>query len=706
MRPGLLLLLAFCAFGQAPREFVHAVEFRYYAYPESLWERELVWLRNIGIRTVAFSVPARWHQPESSVFDFTGASAPRRNLAGFLRLIRRLDLRAWIRGDVPGPAQRLLDPGILIRPSGRIEEVSATAPDALVRSRRALSQPASGLLWRDVEDYIVPAGYEQTPGITYRRGAVSVSGEESSAAAALRRNAALLAHWGSVLPVLRPQEVRPPKGEFPRGVAAVQLLPRNAQEPSAVSVTNTGDQPFTGELRVYHPGLKRFIMTPAVTVAARGALWIPVRVPLADPRVCRNCSAFAPTDHIVYATAELQMMEYENGNLALEFAAPVSGEVVLQLSRQPTGPALAGGRPADFQWDAEHFRARLPIPAGRGLGQRVRISLAMEPPEASGFLKDLTRLLIGRGNSVAASFSSEELAARSRLRVPEGFTARLAAQAHTEVAYEVIVPETAVHGEFCELALEADGVTLGRARVPVLMPGSLRLPQAIRLHAGNAAIPIDPPIVAIDPRGSRNLEITVRNHSNEIRTFVIAAEGEGLEFSPAKTEISIGAAMERIVSLRAFAQAPGLHRARLRMSGDGNADMPVRLLAVPRNRAIVWQADLDGDGLPEHVLENYRARAVFSTAGGRWLEFVWKDTATDVLPQAGAFIAPERVKIESRDGALRIEAANWTRTIHLDPTDARLTIEQTSPLPALPAATVGNLRFSSADGVFTIEPAQ
>jgi hypothetical protein len=58
----LLLLLAGLAPAPETRHgFVQAVEFPYYAYPPQLWERELVWLKNLGIDTVAFSIPWNWH---------------------------------------------------------------------------------------------------------------------------------------------------------------------------------------------------------------------------------------------------------------------------------------------------------------------------------------------------------------------------------------------------------------------------------------------------------------------------------------------------------------------------------------------------------------------------------------------------------------------------------------------------------------------
>src|SRR3974377_862512 len=84
-------------------DYLQAVEFPYYLYPRTLWERELVWLKNIGIRTVEFSVPSNWHQGRPGGFDFTGQTSPRRDLAGFIKLLRRLGMRAWVRPLAPVP---------------------------------------------------------------------------------------------------------------------------------------------------------------------------------------------------------------------------------------------------------------------------------------------------------------------------------------------------------------------------------------------------------------------------------------------------------------------------------------------------------------------------------------------------------------------------------------------------------------------------
>ena len=126
-------------------------------------------------------------------------------------------------------------------------------------------------------------------------------------------------------------------------------------------------------------------------------------------------------DHLVYATAELTVMEYENGILAMEFAAPSAGEVILQLSREPSGPLVAGGKPTPFDWDEHTQRARLKIPAGNGPGNHVRIGLAIEPPDATAFFDSARVLMIGETNPLTAQFSSEAIAQRSRLRIAPAF---------------------------------------------------------------------------------------------------------------------------------------------------------------------------------------------------------------------------------------------------------------------------------------------
>src|SRR5258708_34739108 len=100
IRPRRLAVLAlFAAASGFAAEFVQAVEFPYYHHPRPLWERELVWLKNIGIRTVAFS--AGQNMPRTD---------PRADLPEFLRILRRLGMRAWIYGVSPALTATLEPP--------------------------------------------------------------------------------------------------------------------------------------------------------------------------------------------------------------------------------------------------------------------------------------------------------------------------------------------------------------------------------------------------------------------------------------------------------------------------------------------------------------------------------------------------------------------------------------------------------------------
>jgi hypothetical protein len=426
------------------------------------------------------------------------------------------------------------------------------------------------------------------------------------------------------------------------------------------------------------------VTIPPVEIAAGDALWLPVDVPLAGGGLCKECSAFANGEYIAYATAELQTVEFENGILAMEFAAPKGGEVVLQLSRQPSGPYLAGGKPLDFEWDDKTQRAKLPVPAGKGVGSRVRIGLAIEAPETSAFFVETKRLVLGQKNPITTSYSSEQLASRSRLRLPENFTAKAVPKSPLEIDYEVDVPRESLHGSWVNLGIEADGVLLGRARVQLFRPLSVYLRDAIKLHFGaEEELTVEPTLVALDPKAGRNVDVTLRNNSPQIRSFVVEAQADGWEFLPARTEISIGGAMERVLSMRAFGKGDesGLCEGRLKISGGTEMEVPLRIVSVPRGQTVAYSTDLDGDGVPEWVLESSSVRAVFSARdGGRWLEFVWKDTGANFLPAAGAFAGSGPVEVAKLDSALEFTAGTWKRTVRLR--GSTVSIEQSSALPA------------------------
>lgn len=757
----LLLLLAAgsAPAPQTPRGFVQAVEFPYFAFPPQLWERELVWLKNLGIDTVAFSIPWNWHREDPETLDLTGRTSPRRDLVGFIRLAKRAGLRAWIR---PAPPVRgwlnsgyplglesdrralrkwlwdlrdVLEPFLAVHggpiafvegcpgvfnapePPLPVAVVSAESPRALVESRHVFAAGHGSLLWEQVEDLLPPVGWEAAGAPIFRAGAVSFAGDERTPVTPLRRDAALWRYWGAALPAMAPApRVRPVAGKLPPGVSALQLVaPGRA---SALSVINQSRNEFAGAFRVFYTPSRRYIAMPQIRLAPGEALWLPVNIPLVGGGFCRDCSGFANHDHIVYATAELNAVEYENGILAMEFSAPHEGEVLLQLSREPSGPLLTAGHPADFDWDNRTLRARLLIPEGKGEGHHVRIGLAIQPPDNSAFFVDAKRLTIGQTNRLETSYSSEDVAHRSRLLIPQNFHTVSDLKSPTEIEYQIDVPPDSLHGEWAPLALEADGVMMSRASVQLLRPASVHVREAIGLHYGMLAeLPVTPAIVPVDASAGREVSVVIRNNSPEIRNFVVEAQGDGLEFAPPRTEIAIGGTMERDALIRVFpiSSLRGLVPWRLHISGAAEVDLPVRFAVIPRGEALAYSADFDNDGQPEWVVENQHARAVFSSRdGGRWLEFVSKESGINVLPESGALLGRGVTDVQIvSDGALEFRAHDWRRTVRLSSSGASLTIEQTTPLPSetLQTTKTGNIIFhvtreSATRAVYSIERAR
>jgi hypothetical protein len=321
----------------------------------------------------------------------------------------------------------------------------------------------------------------------------------------------------------------------------------------------------------------------------------------------------------------------------------------------------------------------------------------MEAPDTSAFFNDLHRLVIGRGNTVSTMYSSAEVAARSRLRLPEGYTAIATTRSPNEIDYEIAVPGDAIHGDYANLALEADGVALGRARVQLFRPASVRLLSSVQLHFGaRGGLTADPPLAAIDPKGG-NLEISIRNNSAQIQTYRLEPAGRGMEFMPPKSDLSIGPTDERRVEFRAFPAegASGVCDWTFKITGGADLAVPMRVVLVPRTGTVVWSADLDGDGSPEWILESAKVRAVFSTQdGGRWMEFTWKDTDVNFLPEAGLFAQAGPVDVRQNGDALEFSGKGWKRTVTLN--GATLTVEQSTELPpdSLSPEKQGNLTLT------------
>jgi hypothetical protein len=614
-----ILILASVALAPA---WVESVEFPWESYPKPLWERELVWLKNAGISHVSLP-PSQDAAQRDGAVQRDGVA----NRDEVLRIIRRLGMEADLEGPVPDDLQPLTRAhgGPLTEPlPGPPTRISALSTAAVTRSRELLISGAGALLWTDVEETLGASGY--------RPGAVNFAGEEKPATILLRRSAQLAAYWSATFPslhVLPGASVTVPRTPAGPTPSVRQFAADNGA--SVISVVNKSARPWTGELRVFYPAAKREIGIREVTVPARDALWLPVNVPLTAGPLCKDCSAFGNADHLVYATDEMTAMEYENGILAMEFAAPSAGEVVLQLSREPSGPLVAGGRPTEFDWDEHTQRARLKIPAGTGPGKRMRIGIAIEPPDSTAFFDSARVLMIGETNRLTAQFSSEAIAQRSRLRLtPEFPSSQQSAEEPLGLVYEITVPGTAIHGDHADLAIEADGMQMSHARPELLLPVTLHFPDAIDVHlAANSALPLFPATLSVNQRAGRDLMIAVQNNAPEIRTFQLEPKVDGLEFSPAKLEVVVGASTSRDVSFRVFAKdaMPGLHAGSVTVTGGATSTEPIQFAVYPTSGAVAFSTS--GFSL----IESARFRASFLP--GRWLEFIAKDNNLNLLANTG-----------------------------------------------------------------------
>jgi hypothetical protein len=82
------------------RTFLYDGEFHYFRVKPDLWRPGLERLRAAGMNAVSTYIPWVWHEPEEGTFDFTGATRPGRDLAGFLEAARAVGLPVMAR---PGP---------------------------------------------------------------------------------------------------------------------------------------------------------------------------------------------------------------------------------------------------------------------------------------------------------------------------------------------------------------------------------------------------------------------------------------------------------------------------------------------------------------------------------------------------------------------------------------------------------------------------
>ncbi|MBI3665208.1 MAG: beta-galactosidase [Acidobacteria bacterium] len=715
--------------------FVYSATFVYYDYPKDLWPARLVRLKGMGFNTV--QIPPRREDPPGEAGD--------RDLIDLLRLARRLGLRVWLDGETAAPElqafwssrggpiledlagihaswfppvgsspaiPRLLGPADLVSLQQLIKRQAARGRFPPLVSAFDAGWPAGEegrLRPSDASNYLLATRLLLADGAKVlncaavleglsagdREPALSLSDEPRSHAAVFSRNGALVTHFGRLLATLHPAE-RPPAGEPP----LVAMLPGAQQKPNSqlrlgllasraprspvfISALNfSADRPVAGVLTVTDPRTHRRLRLRNLNLPPRQALLMPINLVLATPEVCPTCSAFAPDERIVSATAELTSVVFENGVLSMEFVAPGEGELVMELAREPHGPVLTAARIRSLDWDEKTRTLRVRIPAGRPPDFRSRVGLGVQEPDSSVFLKAPPRLVIGSTVLVTASFSSPEMAARSRLLVPSGWRVKAEPGRPDEMEYAVEVPADSVPGDAATISVEMEGRVAQSAALPLTPPVSVRVRPEDALHLRrDTGLPIRPHLASLSLPSRRMYQIYLRNYYDEIKTFEVSAAGDGLVFSPPRQEISIGPNLEREATLSAVPSIPrsDLYRWNLEVrDGARKIVTPLVLAVIAEGESLAYEMDLDRDGFPELVLENQKLRAVFSPRhNGRSDEFLLKDAGVNAF--SGAAVLEAGSPLEGRvtgPGRIELRTAEMVRRISLGGKDSFFEVEQ------------------------------
>jgi hypothetical protein len=212
------------------------------------------------------------------------------------------------------------------------------------------------------------------------------------------------------------------------------------------------------------------------------------------------------------------------------------------------------------------------------------------------------------------------------------------------ITYKVAVPGIAIAGDTAQLAIEADGAQLSHAEARLLPPAAFSFEDAVSVRvAANSFVALAPATIPVNQRSGREIVVTLRNNAPEIRTFDVEFSVPGLDFSPRKLSVSVGASVARDVTFRVFSSSsgPGLHEGGIRLSGAATLTEPVRFIVLPPTGTVAWSAE----GFS--ILESSKTRASFLAS--QWLELIDKDSGADSQPAGGTVFnggPVESLKIE------------------------------------------------------------
>jgi hypothetical protein len=222
---------------------------------------------------------------------------------------------------------------------------------------------------------------------------------------------------------------------------------------------------------------------------------------------------------------------------------------------------------------------------------------------------------------------------------PENDPDKVKADHPAVVSYRISVPANAVADDTAQVAIEADGAQLSHLQLRILPPVAVTFEDAVTVRvAANSSVPLAPATIPVNQRSGRDIVLSLRNNAPEIRTFDLTLAATGLEFSPAKLTVSVGASVAREITFRVFSSkaSSGVHEGTVTLSGAAVLSEPIRFVVLPPSGGVAWSAG----GFS--MLESVKSRASF--LAGRWLEMINKESGSDMQPAGGTAFTGGRIE--------------------------------------------------------------
>jgi hypothetical protein len=400
------------------------------------------------------------------------------------------------------------------------------------------------------------------------------------------------------------------------------------------------------------PGDDR-IQLPLISLPPRESLMLPLRIPL-NSALTDTGALLEASSEVFYATVELSRVGYDGRTLALEFTAPMDGEVALRLAQKPLAAKLDGQAvPVEAGGAGDLYVFRIPRGAAPDFIRRLVLDYSRSV--ASVRLAARTPLLIGRKNELTARIDNPgpaplhlKLEVKAGMLEPASRTEAIDAGPGTsrEIAIPVAIPADTPDGMVADIratVTEAGKVvasdTLHIVVQNVLSVNIDGMPGARFPLREDLRVPIVHPVLAsLDLPESARFQVRVSNRGERPETVRIEATGAGLLLSPASFDLVVPARADSIMEIGATPRkGTGAYRFAITVKGEGlDIREDIIIAAVAKGESVAYAIDFDRDGFTDLVMENRELRCFITPhAGGRSFALVRKKTDANAFTSVG-----------------------------------------------------------------------